>query len=166
MNYDFYLNLFQTAAGNLDTKRLNNTGLHVYTGIVLRSIALKIYKPEWSGNPQEPLEAKSRIFFSVWVNEKTIEENKLYYNIHALKLRELNGYKITSRDFAERFRSQFKKQHNQWPNVSTDYGPLTLMEGWKELNAHTLQSDIEELIHPFFKVYPIIDKTLAHYKTS
>lgn len=57
-------------------------------------------------------------------------------------------------------------QHNlkMWPNVSIKYGPLTLMEGWKELNRETIQNDIEDLIRNFLRISPVIDRTLNGYK--
>jgi hypothetical protein len=44
---------------------------------------VKIYKPEWSG---DVIIAgfKRTDFFSIWINDKTIREGKMYYNIHAL----------------------------------------------------------------------------------
>ena len=163
LNQDFFITQFNSALNNIDKRKFDKAGLLLYTGIVLDSVVIKVYKPGWSNNIKEPLTAKSRIFFSVWINNKTIEENKLYYNIHALKLRELPGHTIQSRDFAERFRSQFKSQQKDWPNVNIDFGPLTLMEGWKTLNNDTIQLDIIQLVKAFLNVSPIIDKVLSYY---
>ena len=166
MNYDIYLQAFQSALANIDSAKFNSQNIQLFTGIVLESVALKAYKPEWSGDPKNALTADSRIFFSVWVSDKTIKENRLYYNIHALRLRQLKGYAITSREFAERFRKQFKPHLKEWDNVSINYGPLTLMEGWKELQHETLSTDIATLADRFYTIAPIIDTMLRHYKVS
>ncbi|WP_139166201.1 hypothetical protein [Chryseobacterium soldanellicola] len=89
MDYSFYKEKFEETIKNIPQKGFNDAGLKLSIEIILESIALKIYKPEWSSDFQSPRNAKSRIFFSIWINDKTIKEGKLYYNIHALKLREL-----------------------------------------------------------------------------
>lgn len=164
MDYNFYLKKFESAFSQLDKEAFENSNIQLFVGIVMDSVVIKAYKSEWSSDLENPLTAGSRIFFSVWVNEKTIKENKLYYNIHALKLRQLKGYKITSRDFAERFRNQFVKQQENWSNVTFNYGPLTLMQGWQVLNIESLEKDIINLVQKFLKISPIIDQTLSYYK--
>ncbi|ASK32270.1 hypothetical protein CEY12_20235 [Chryseobacterium sp. T16E-39] len=164
MDYNFYQTKFQSVISKVSKKQLERLGLHIAVNEVLESIVIKIYKPEWSGDPQFPLNAVSRIFFSIWVNDKTIGENRIYYNIHAFKLRELKGYKITSRDFADRFRRQFSNGINNWPNAGMEYGPLTLMEGWFELNDESIERDASELIQQFLDISFMIDETLKHYK--
>lgn len=160
MDYDFYKRTFQEIIKDIPRKQFEDAGLELSVQEVMDSIALKIYKPEWSNDLESPLTSKSRIFFSVWVNDKTYKEEKLYYNIHALKLRELKGYQITSRDFAEKFRNRFIENQKDWENVRTDFGPLTLMEGWINLNAETIHNDIIDLSEKFLKISPIIDETL------
>lgn len=164
MDYNFYQNKFQSAISTIKKKELVDLKLKVSIGSVMESLALKVYKPEWSSNPQSPLIANGRIFFSIWVNDKTIRESRIYYNIHALKLRELEGYKISSRSFAEQFREQFVNGMNNWPNVSIEYGPLTLMEGWIELNHESVEKDTAELVQRFLDISFMIDKTMEHYK--
>lgn len=164
MDYNFYQNKFQSAISTISKKELDDLRLKVSIGSVMESLALKVYKPEWSSNPQSPLIATGRIFFSIWVNDKAIQENRIYYNIHALKLRELEGYKISSRSFAEQFREQFVKGMINWPNVSVEYGPLTLMEGWIELNDESIEKDTAELVQRFLDISFMIDETLEHYK--
>lgn len=164
MNHAFYLEKFQSIATEIPKKELENTGLKISVVTVLESVALKVYKSEWSGNPQLPLDAVSRIFFSVWVHDKTIQEGRIYYNIHALKMRELKGYKITSRKFAEDFRNEFLKCQEDWPHVDVQFGPLTLMEGWVELKEKDIKKDVSELVHNFFKISPMIDAVLDRYR--
>lgn len=166
MDYSFYLKEFHSAMAKISNEKLETYGLKVAIDDVLESIALKVYKPEWSSDLQSPLHAKGRIFFSVWVCDKTIKEGKLYYNIHALKLRELKNYSLSSRNFAQDFRNEFLKYQKDWPHVSVDFGPLTLMEGWVDLKAEDLQKNIEDLAQKFIKISSIIDASLAPYKKS
>ena len=160
MHESYYLEIFQKAAHQLDKKSLNKKQLEIATGTVLESVCLKLYKLSWANKTSNPLTSPSRIFFSVWVSDKSIKENKLLYNIHALKLRELKGYTITSREFATAFRKAFKPFEKHWPNVSTNFGPLTLMEGWMKLSEETLQDDISKLAKQFLKIDGLIDELL------
>jgi hypothetical protein len=165
MDFNFYKSKFEQALQNIPKKEFEDVGLTLSVVEVMESIVLKIYKPEWSNDLQSPLNSKSRIFFSVWVHDKTIQERKLYYNIHALKLRELKGYKISSRNFAEKFRNKFIEYQIDWENVSVNFGPLTLMEGWIDLNQDTIQNDISDLVHKFLKISSLIDQTLDDFKS-
>jgi len=165
MNLDLYLTEFKSAASRIDKTKFDPR-IQFFVGYFLDSAVFKAYKPEWSNQPQDPVTAISRIFFSVWISKESIETNRLYYNIHALKLRQLAGYKITSRDFAERFRHTFKPQAKSWPNIDTNYGPQTLMQGWKQLDNQTLQKDVATLVHHFSAVSPIIDSTLEFYRVK
>lgn len=88
----------------------------------------------------------------------------LNYNIHALKLRQLTGYSIKSRDFAEAFRSRFKPFENKWPNVSVDFGPLTLMQGWVSIDIENPENEIAGLAHQFLEIQFIIDELLKERK--
>lgn len=164
MNIDFYLQEFQLAQAKIDKSRSNDPDIRIFTGIALNCVVIKAYKPEWSNDLVHPLTAACRIFFSVWVSKKTIEEGKIYYNIHAFKLRHLPGHKIASRDFAERFRRQLKPKTGLWPNCNINYGPLTLMEGWIMLRPAALQDDVAGLVQNFYTLSPLIESTLSYYK--
>jgi hypothetical protein len=164
MDFKYYLNTFQQASAQRDIKALSKKEIDTSVGIVLNSVYLKLYKKAWTTPSQDPLHATSRIFFSVWVNETAIEKNKLFYNIHALKLRQLEGFSIQSRKFAEAFRHDFKKFEKDWKNVSTAFGPLTLMEGWIELDPRTLQKDIVQLTGGFLTIEHLIDRNLDKFK--
>ncbi|MET3538679.1 hypothetical protein [Chryseobacterium limigenitum] len=166
MDYHFYQKKFQEALDQISQKEFNDLGLKFSVETILESVVLKIYKPEWSSDPQSSLDASSRIFFSIWISDKTIKEGRLYYNIHALKLRELKGYKIQSRNFAENFRNRFTKYQKDWDNVSVKFGPLTLMEGWIELKTDNLQKDIIKLSNSFLKISSLIDETLHLFKSK
>jgi hypothetical protein len=164
MDIPFYLDKFQKIADQLDKKVLNQKSIEVSVGIYSDSVFIKLYKKSWSGNPEEALTAESRIFFSVWVNDATLEKQKIMYNIHALKLRKLKGYSIQSRKFAEVFRDSFKDYEQKWPNVSVNHGPLTLMEGWTKLDLENFQEEVLELANNFLEIEYLVDHTLDPFK--
>ena len=160
-----YLEVFQEAASQLDQRQLEKMQIEVAVGELLNCVALKLYKKSWV-NPDEkdPLTAKSRIFFSIWVSDDSIAEQQLLYNIHALKLRQLRGYSIESRKFAALFRENFKPFEPQWPNVSVQFGPLTLMEGWSTIDVGHFRHDVVELANNFLKITPLVDHALSTFK--
>ncbi|SNR93848.1 hypothetical protein [Flavobacterium sp. ov086] len=164
MDTSFYLGEFQKVANRLDQKLLKEKSIEVSVGIYLDSVFIKLYKKSWSNNHQEALTAESRIFFSVWINDSILEKQRIMYNIHALKLRKLKGYTIQSRKFADEFRNDFKDYESNWPNVTTNHGPLTLMEGWVKLNLGNFQEDVLELSTNFLEVESLIDETLDKFK--
>lgn len=165
MDTSFYLVKFQKAAGQLDKKLLTNK--KVETAVVMFGndcVVLKLYKRSWANQLQDPLTSASRIFFSVWISDSTIEKQKIFYNIHALKLRQLKGYSIQSRKFADDFRNSFKDFKHKWENVSVNFGPLTLMEGWLKMDLESLQNDILKLANDFLEIEHIVDDSLAHFE--
>ncbi|MFP3835150.1 hypothetical protein [Chryseobacterium sp. SIMBA_028] len=164
MDYTFYLKEFNSVIEIIPKEEFERCNLEVAIEVVLESAALKVYNPEWSGDPLSPLDATGRIFFSIWINEQSIKERKVYYNIHALKVRTLTNYSISSRKFAQDFRSEFLKYQKDWPNVSVDCGPLTLMQGWVDLKVEKLQKNVFELVQNFLKISFTIDRVLALYK--
>ncbi len=164
MDFDFYLDKFENSSKRLDKNQLSKRQLEVSVGIVLDSVFLKLYKPAWTNDLNNPLNAEARIFFSIWVNDKTIKGNKVFYNIHALKLRKLKGYAILSRAFADSFRKQFITHQNEWENVSVKFGPLTLMEGWIEFEEDNLVKTVSTLATNFFEIDALIDNSLKPFK--
>ncbi|TDW46990.1 hypothetical protein EV144_1055 [Flavobacterium sp. 270] len=166
MDYQFYLDKFQASANLIDTKILEEKNILLNVGVVLDSVFLKLYKKEWTNDLEDPLNAKTRIFFSIWVNDHTLNNRKIYYNIHALKLRNLKGYSITSRNFAEIFRLHFKDFENNWENVSLKHGPLTLMEGWKNLEEENMKNTIVNLANNFLEIEYLINETLEKFKNK
>jgi predicted enzyme related to lactoylglutathione lyase len=161
-----YFELFQQSAADLDTQMLKQKNLELAVGRYQDAIFLKLYKKEWANDFPDHLTAESRIFFSVWVTPKSVVENKLWYNIHALKLRKLKGYRIESRRFATAFRSRFTKKQQRWPNLRTDFGPLTLMEGWTLFNDENFLSSVTGLANLFLPLVPLIDETLGLFKSK
>jgi hypothetical protein len=159
-----YLDKFQKSIDQLDQKLFNQKQLELKVGVWLNSAVLKIQKRSWLGDPQTAKPFEGSVFFSTWVNDELIKANKLYYNIHALKLRELTGYAIKSRDFAEAFRARFKPFEKNWPNVSLNFGPLTLMEGWVNIDADDFEGAVASLAVHFLEIAFIIDDLLAERK--
>jgi len=137
-----------------------SNGLICKQGFYSDCSVLKLQKAAWTNDGMERVQNKTGIFFSIWIDEKAASKRRANYNIHALKLRQLDGYSITSRDFANDFRSSFASVRNDWPNVSVDYGPLTLMQGWIEINPLAVEQDILSLLDRFEHVSPMIDRLL------
>ncbi|MEO5910789.1 MAG: hypothetical protein ABIP95_07865, partial [Pelobium sp.] len=105
----------------------------------------------------------SRIFFSIWVSDETLKTQKIFYNIHALKLRKLKTHQIESRKFAENFRNRFKEIANDWPNVSTKFGPLTLMEGWVTIDENQLEIQVLTLANHLIALESILEDSLSDF---
>ncbi len=164
MDANKYLVEFQKAAARLDKRILDEKKVEAAVGLYLDSVCLKLYKKAWANESEDPLTSESRIFFSVWINDSTIKEHKLYYNIHALKLRKLKGYVIESRKFAAAFRNRFKEVEHNWQNVSVKFGPLTLMEGWVEVDLEDFQDVVLALANNFLKIERLVDNSLAEFK--
>jgi hypothetical protein len=164
MDFNLYLDKFQEVADRLDKKLLQKKHMEVAVGIYQESAFLKLFKKQWTNKLQDPLTDPSRIFFSAWVNDSIIKEQKICYNIHALKLRQLNGYSIKSRDFAESFRAKFKIFEHEWKNVSTEFGPLTLMQGWVKTDLKYFQDETLELANHFLEIDYLIDDILRIFK--
>jgi hypothetical protein len=164
METTYYLDKFQKSANQLDQRRLGQNQMEYKVGVWLRSVALKMQKKSWLNTSPTARPFEESIFFSVWLNDKAIRENRLYYNIHALKLRQLTGYSIKSREFAAGFRSRFKAFEKNWPNVSLQFGPLTLMEGWIGIDGQNFENQILELAHQFLEIGFIIDDLLEERK--
>jgi hypothetical protein len=139
-------------------ERHRGHGLVCKQGFYTNCTVLKLQKPFWTSDSMAQVRNRSGIFFSIWINPESAKESRANYNIHALKLRELKGYRITSKDFAEEFRQNFVKK--SWPNVSVDFGPLTLMEGWEEFAPGKLEEDILRMLERFHQVSPLIDHLL------
>jgi hypothetical protein len=162
-----YLEDFQQMATALKSELLTHQ-LEVAAVTYGDCAVLKLYRASWANPLQDPLTAETRIFFSVWTKdwtkEQPLKEQKLFYNIHALKLRKLRGYAIESKKFADAFRKGFRRFAHHWPNVRMDFGPLTLMEGWVETDTESLSRQTLGLARNFPEIAPLIDNTLAAFK--
>lgn len=164
LNHTSYPDIFKTVAGLLDQNSLANKQMEVAAGWYGRAFFLKLYKKAWASPGQDPLTAESRIFYSIWVDDASLQQRKIFYNIHALKLRKLKGYVIESRKFAELFRMNIQPHAHQWPNIETGFGPLTLMQGWVTADIKNAEDAILKLVYQFFEIEHIIDLTLDRFK--
>ena len=163
-----------TTAGFSDLQQLNHLftkikvefderdqdGLVCKQGCYSDCCVLKLQKASWTNDPMDRVQNESGIFFSIWSNKALLRNNRILYNIHALKLRRLEGYAITSRDFAADFREHFLGMHSQWPNVRVDFGPATLMQGWIESKSDAPGEDILILMKRFERLSSLIDRLL------
>jgi hypothetical protein len=101
----------------------------------------------------------------VWVEEAGLKRDRAFYNVHALQLRSLSAYALRSREFASAFRQAFAPQRAEWPAVSTDRGPQTLLEGWIPADD-SLADSVLQLIERFVPLAEIVDGLLADRKTG
>lgn len=161
-----YLNILKRTGDQLEQRLLSQYQLEVKVGEWLQSAVLKIQKLSWLNQSQTARPFEESIFFSIWANKESISKNRLYYNIHALKLRELKNYSIQSREFAAAFRSRFKAFEKQWPNVSVDFGPLTLMQGWISTDTENFDIEVSNLARNFLSIQFIIDDLLSERKKA
>lgn len=164
ININSYLNKFKVLTDKLNRKILKKKQIEFKTGIWLDSVVLKLWKKSWTIKSEGDKISEASIFFSVWIEEKRIKRNQIFYNIHALKLRQLPDYLIKSREFAESFRTRFKYFQNNWPNVSMNYGPQTLMQGWIEVDLNKFDNHIFKLVNQFVEIHSIIDNLLDERK--
>ncbi len=166
MDTQYYLRRFQQIAAKLDKQVFDEQQLEYKAGIWLNSVVLKFQKASWLNSLATAKPFSEGVFCSIWINDETLSQGCMHYNIHALKLRELTNYRIKSRDFAEAFRTRFKSFEKQWPNVSTNFGPLTLMEGRVEFDETHFGERINDLAHRFLAIAFIIDELLAERRNS
>ena len=124
------------------------------TGEWLDCAVLKLQKAGWSDKGMG-----QGIFYSIWLGEPDIAKGRLNYNLHALKLGAQKSCGVKPVAFAKAFRGRF--QSKGWPNVSTNYGPQTLMQGWVALSLDTFGRDVWALIERFVAMHQVLDELLA-----
>ena len=151
---------FPEIKSRFDEQRGDHDGLICKQGFYKGCPVLKLQKSSWTNDRMDQLRNETGIFFSIWLDEQAIRKRRPNYNIHALKLRQLTGYTIASRDFANDFRDRFASVKARWPNVSVDYGPSTLMQGWIESEPKTVEQDALILMKHFEDLSPEIDGLL------
>lgn len=159
-----YLDSFRRIADNLGPTLTQENDLLCNVGTSHDCPVLKVQKPSWRNEGTVPFPNESGLFFSIWVSEESLKKNQVLYNIHALKLRQLKGYAIQSRDFAADFRAEFARFPDVWPNVRIEYGPQTLMQGWLEIAPERFGENISQLVRQFVALRPIIDDLLQKRK--
>lgn len=159
--YPPWLSILKEIEAEISLELSQKFHLQCLTGDWLDSAVLKIQKPSWTdGGPGQG------VFFSIWLGDKESRKNRFNYNIHALKLRLREGYAIKPGDFASAFREKFASQSGRWPNVRTDHGPQTLMQGWMPLDTKTFRKDVVGLVDGFVAIHGIIDVLLEERRKS
>lgn len=157
---DRFLEVFNGVVEN-NHAALEKNQISSFVGRWYDSWVLKLQKKGWSSPALHEDPIHSGIFFSIWLTDQDLQKSMFNYNIHALKLRELEGYTIKSREFADDFRAAFALDQSSWKNVSVNYGPLTLMEGNMPLVQESFEKDVDHLVKKFIPLCPIIDQLLA-----
>jgi hypothetical protein len=148
-----FLDEFKKIKGIYDKASSLKSGLVCVTSVFEGCPGIRLHRHSW-------ISGKAGIFFSVWTDQDSRSTGRLHYNIHALKIRQLKTYVITSRAFADDFRKHFKALDSSWPNVRVDYGPLNLMQGWIDLREDTFEHDVLRLMNQFAEIRPIVDRLL------
>jgi len=121
---------------------------------------LYLAKNHWTNRFDEKRESTIGIFCSIWVAPSLLKKKKFAYNIHAKSLQKLAGYKLTPKIFASDFRSLVKTEVSQWPSISLDHGPSTLLQGKEICELDSFAEKVEERINGFVDLHPHIDDLL------
>ena len=158
------LSEFLAAAKLLDLNIFREKELEIWIGEKLNAQVLKIYNKSWTNDPTNPVEAKTRIFFSVWTTNDLMVRRKLMYTLHSLKIRELPGYRLESRKFAMLFREKLQPVKTSWENIRLDLGPLSLMEGWTTWKEEGMSEKIANLANQFLEIEPLLSEALLKFK--
>lgn len=153
-----YLDIFARAAARARVV-LAPHKIETHIGQWHKSAVLKLQKPRWTPLAPAAVASEAGLFFSVWIDEPGLARERAHYNVHALRLRSLD-YSIRSREFASAFRAALAGISRDWPHLSTDRGPQTLMQGWIELDIARLEQDVVDLIHRFLPLADLIDTLL------
>lgn len=124
------------------------------------SAPLYLAKTHWTNRFDQDRESTIGIFCSIWVSPKLLEENQFAYNIHSKGIRNLPGYKLTSIKFASDFRNLVKFSVSQWPNISLDHGPTTLLDGRETCELDSFTQRVEERIFGFVDISKYVDELL------
>jgi len=121
---------------------------------------LYLAKPHWTNRFNPKRETTIGIFYGLWISPQLLEKNQFAYNIHSKKIRKLPGYKLTSKDFAVKFRNLVKPSVSQWPGIRLNYGPTTLLEGRDTSELSVFAEKLAERIQAFADISHHIDDLL------
>lgn len=160
VSWQKFVPVFASVKVRFDQEENQDKLLHCKQGSYNDCVVLKLQRAFWTNDPMDRVQNESGIFCSIWIGAEAALQNRANYNIHALKLRQLKNYSITSRDFAEEFRRRFAPHQELWPNVSTAFGPTTLMQGWVEIESSQCQEQLLKLLRGFGDLVPLLDELL------
>ena len=124
---------------------------------------LYLAKPHWTNRFDRERESTIGIFCSIWVSPALLKKKQFAYNIHAKALNKMPGYKLTPKIFANDFRGLVESQVSQWPGISLDYGPSTLLQGKETCDINSFSEKVEERIVGFVGIYQHIDDLLENH---
>lgn len=131
-----------------------------------KAVVLKLLKQHWAPDPSETIASTCGIFFSVWIDDSAIAAGGLHYNLHALKLRQLDGYRLESRKFASAFRDIFVPISAAWPEVDVGFGPQTLFQGFAKCPQNQVEETTVDLATKFAPLANVIDELLSKVAKS
>src|SRR3954462_7505739 len=127
--------MLSEARSRYERQRSRDRELVCADGFHMDCDVLKLRKETWTNDDPTKINSPTGgIFFSIWVAHEDARNGRAKYNIHSYGHRKLKNYRIASNDFCDDFRAGFKPLQTRWPNVSTDFGCVTLMEGWFKID--------------------------------
>jgi len=135
-------------------------------GLICKQLAfgdcspLYIAKPHWTNRFDENRTSTVGVFCAIWVSEKDIKNEKFLYNIHSKAIKDLPGHKLKSREFADEFRRLVKSTVSDWPGISLNHGPVTLLQGSQTCDLDTFAENVEKRIMGFVDIHHHIDNLL------
>jgi len=152
-----YLRVFQDIEKEQSKELMQKHSLFIkaYIDREHDAVVLKLFKDNWVTGDQYG------IFFSIWIDEKELIKNRVAYNIHAIKISLLKQYSLKARIFAESFRKSVRNKVKKWPNISFDYGPHTLIQGYISSDLGALKAKSLILIENFICIHTVIDGLLS-----
>jgi hypothetical protein len=159
--YSPHLAILDRIKNDSASELLRKHQINCETGNWLDSAVLKLQKKEWTDGG-----IGQGVFFSVWIGEEELKKKRFNYNIHAFKLRLRKGYSIKAIEFASAFRARLEALGGQWPNMSIDYGPQTLMQGWIHADLTTFRRDVLKLMDSFVAIHKVIDELFEERMTN
>ena len=162
----FALSAFQKIQSEHSQEFKNHYNLVIKTGTHLNSSVLKLLKDNWTLDDHTLIKNTCGVFFGLWLDHAGRHSNTVQYNIHAIKLARLGDHKIKARDFAASFRKTVKRDVKDWPAISFDFGPLTLLQGSFPLIEDQFEKACITRMSEFVKLCPIIDGLLANHQKS
>lgn len=156
-----FLKSFAAAKSRYERQWARDSSLICRAGHHMDCAVVKLQKAAWTDDDLTKMGNQTGIFFSIWVGEAGAARDRAAYNIHAMSVRQLKNYRLAGKEFAAGFRKVFEKVRPTWPNVSTDFGCCTLMQGWYEIDRKSAAKDALALMNRFDEqVAPIIDDLL------
>lgn len=126
---------------------------------------LYLAKAHWTNRFDEKRESTIGIFCAIWVTPALVAKNQFAYNIHSKAIRKLPGYQLASIPFARDFRQRVSSKVADWPDISLDHGPTTLLQGSDSSDLDDFAQRVEDRILGFVDIATDIDELLEETKS-